>query len=332
MDLPDPIDLAIPAFIALVFAEMLIARAKERRRYCPKDTLSSLALGFGSSIAGLLTAGAVFALATWVHQFRLFDIGYVWWAFVLCFVLDDLAYYVFHRTAHRVRWFWASHVIHHSSQHYNLSTALRQTWTGFFSLAFLFRLPLFLIGFPPALVFFCVGLNLIYQFWIHTEVIGRMPRWFEAVMNTPSHHRVHHAVNPRYLDRNYAGVFIIWDRMFGTFEPELDEDRPRYGIVRQLGSFNILWAAFHEWIGIARDMWQAPGWRNKLSYLLCEPGWSHDGSRLTSEMIRALNPPRNGEGDQPQAGGEGPETRGARVEPPPPPPPAAVPLPVPGRS
>jgi sterol desaturase/sphingolipid hydroxylase (fatty acid hydroxylase superfamily) len=201
-------------------------------------------------------------------------------------VADDLLYYVFHRSAHRVRWFWASHVIHHSSQHYNLSTALRQTWTGFFSLAFVFRLPLFLVGFPPAMVFFCAGLNLIYQFWIHTEVVGRCPRWIEAVMNTPSHHRVHHAVNPRYLDRNYAGVFIVWDRLFGTFEPERDDDRPRYGIVRQLGSFNILWAACHEWVGIVRDIWMAP-WRHKLSYLIKEPGWSHDGSRETSEMIRA---------------------------------------------
>jgi sterol desaturase/sphingolipid hydroxylase (fatty acid hydroxylase superfamily) len=285
-DLPNPVDLAIPAFILLVLAEMLVARMKDRRRYCPRDTLTSLGLGFGSTVAGLLSGGLIFALATWVHQYRLFDIGYAWWAFVVCFVLDDLAYYAFHRSAHRVRWFWASHVIHHSSQHYNLSTALRQTWTGFFSLAFLFRLPLFLIGFPPALVFFCVGVNLIYQFWIHTEVIGRMPRWFEAVMNTPSHHRVHHAVNPRYLDRNYAGVFIVWDRLFGTFEPEMDEDRPRYGIVKQLGSFNILWAALHEWVGIARDMWMAPGWRNKLGYLLREPGWSHDGSRETSETIR----------------------------------------------
>ena len=201
-------------------------------------------------------------------------------------MIDDLAYYAFHRSAHRVRWFWASHVIHHSSQHYNLSTALRQTWTGFFSLAFLFRLPLFLIGFPPAMVFFVAGLNLIYQFWIHTEVIGRMPRWFEAVMNTPSHHRVHHATNPRYLDRNYAGVFIIWDRLFRTFEPERDDDRPRYGIVHQLGSFNLLWAAFHEWIAIARDLRAAP-WGAKLGYLWRPPGWSHDGSRDTSETLKA---------------------------------------------
>jgi sterol desaturase/sphingolipid hydroxylase (fatty acid hydroxylase superfamily) len=287
VSLPNPINLAIPGFVVLVLAEMLVAWARDRRRYCPRDTLTSLALGLGSTVAGVLTGGAVFALATAVSRFRLFDIGWDWYWFVLAFVLDDLAYYCFHRSAHRVRWFWASHVVHHSSQHYNLSTALRQTWTGFFSLAFLFRLPLFLLGFPPAMVFFVAGLNLVYQFWIHTEAIGRMPRWFEAVMNTPSHHRAHHATNPRYLDSNYAGVFIVWDRLFGTFVAERDDDRPRYGIVRDLGSFNILWAALHEWIGIARDLRTAPGWRARAGYLLRPPGWSHDGSRDTSETIRA---------------------------------------------
>jgi sterol desaturase/sphingolipid hydroxylase (fatty acid hydroxylase superfamily) len=285
--LPNPIDYAVPGFVLLVLAEMVVARIKARDRYCPRDTLTSLALGLGSTVAAALSAGAVFALATWVSGFRLFDIGYAWYWFVVCFVLDDLAYYVFHRSAHRVRWFWASHVIHHSSQHYNLSTALRQTWTGFVSLGFLFRLPLFLIGFPPAMVFFVAALNLVYQFWIHTEAVGRMPRWFEAVMNTPSHHRVHHATNARYLDRNYAGVFIVWDRLFGTFESERDEDRPRYGLVHNLGSFSLLWAAFHEWIGIARDVRTAPGWRAKLGYLWRPPGWSHDGNRETSETIRA---------------------------------------------
>jgi len=285
-NLPDPVDLAIPAFVALVLAEMIAARFRDRRRYCPKDTLTSLGLGLGSTVAGVLSAGLVFALAVWVHQFALFEISWAWYWFVIAFVLDDLAYYVFHRSAHRVRWFWASHVIHHSSQHYNLSTALRQTWTGLFSATFIFRLPLFLIGFPPAMVFFVAALNLVYQFWIHTETIGRMPRWFEAVMNTPSHHRVHHATNPRYLDSNYAGVFIVWDRMFGTFVAERDEDRPRYGIVRNLGSFNILWAAFHEWIGIARDVKAAPTWRARAGYIFGPPGWSHDGSRDTSDTIR----------------------------------------------
>ncbi|MBB5698251.1 sterol desaturase family protein [Sphingomonas yantingensis] len=291
--LPDPVTLAIPGFVVLVLIEMLIAKRRDATRYCPRDTLTSLLLGLGSTVAGVLAGGAVFAIATWVHGFRLFDIGWAWYWFVVAFVLDDLAYYVFHRSAHRVRLFWASHVVHHSSQHYNLSTALRQTWTGFFSLGFLFRLPLFLVGFPPAMIFFVAGLNLVYQFWIHTEAVGRMPRWFEAVMNTPSHHRVHHGANPRYLDRNYAGVFIVWDRLFGTFEPEHEGERVRYGLVHDLGSFNVLWAAFHEWAGIARDMWRAP-WGSKLGYLLREPGWSHDGSRETSDMIRAAVTRRDG--------------------------------------
>jgi len=287
--LPDPVTYAVPAFILLLIAEMIISLRADKSRYEARDTLTSLMLGTVSQIAGALVGAAVIGASVWVYQYRLFDIGIEfkswWWAWILCFFLDDLAYYVFHRSAHRVRWFWASHVIHHSSQHYNLSTALRQTWTGFFSLNYLFRLPLFLIGFPPAMVFFCAGLNLIYQFWIHTEAIRRMPKWFEAVMNTPSHHRVHHGVNPRYLDANYAGVFIIWDKMFGSFVAERDDEPVRYGIVKQLGSFNILWAAVHEWVGIAKDVWHAP-WKHKLDYMWREPGWSHDGSRATSAMIK----------------------------------------------
>jgi sterol desaturase/sphingolipid hydroxylase (fatty acid hydroxylase superfamily) len=265
---------------------MLWARSRAPEKYEPRDTLTSLALGTGSTVAGALTGALVFSLAMWMYQNRLFDIGWVWWAWPLCFVLDDLAYYWAHRTGHRVRWFWASHVNHHSSQHYNLSTALRQTWTGFIALGFIFRIPLALIGFHPAMLLFVGAFNLIYQFWIHTETIGKFPRWFEYVMNTPSHHRVHHATNPRYLDRNYAGVFIIWDRMFGTFTEEVDSEKIRYGIVRQLGTFNLLWSVFHEWVGIFQDLWSAP-WRHKLSYLVRQPGWSHDGSRETSDTIRA---------------------------------------------
>lgn len=282
----DPVDYAVPAFVLLILAEMIWARRRSPEAYEPKDTAVSLALGLGSTIAGAVAAGAVLAMLVAIHQFRLFEIGWQWWAWALCFVLDDLAYYWFHRLAHRVRWFWASHVNHHSSQHYNLSTALRQSWTGFVALSFVFRLPLALIGFEPTMILFCGGANLIYQFWIHTETVRKFPRWIEAVMNTPSHHRVHHATNPLYLDRNYAGTFIVWDRLFGTFQRELDGVTIRYGIVRQLGSFNLLWAAFHEWVGIARDLWNAP-WRHKWSYVWREPGWSHDASRETSDTIRA---------------------------------------------
>ena len=280
-----PVDYAVPAFVLLVLVEMLWARRRAPQVYEPRDTLTSLALGLGSTIAGAATAGVVLTLALALYEYRLTTIGWAWWAWIACFVFDDLAYYCAHRTGHRVRWFWASHVNHHSSQHYNLSTALRQTWTGFIALSFVFRLPLVLVGFHPLMVVTCGGLNLIYQFWIHTEAVRRMPRWFEAVMNTPSHHRVHHATNPVYLDRNYAGVLIVWDKLFGTFEPERDGERIRYGLVRQLGSFNLLWAAFHEWLAIGRDVWRAP-WRHKLSYLWREPGWSHDGSRETTAQIR----------------------------------------------
>ena len=203
-------------------------------------------------------------------------------------MLDDFKYYWVHRLGHRMRWFWASHVNHHSSQHYNLSTALRQSWTGFLTLGFVLALPLVLIGFHPAMIAICGGVNLVYQFWIHTEAVDRMPRWFEAVMNTPSHHRVHHATNPRYLDRNYAGVFIVWDRLFGTFASEepRDDDPLRYGLVRQLGSFHLLWAVFHEWLAMVHDVWRAP-WRHKLGYIFREPGWTHDGTRETSDTMRA---------------------------------------------
>ncbi len=283
--LPNPVDYAVPGFVLLILIEMFVVRARDRTHYEAKDTLTSLAMGLGSTVAGALTIGAIYVMATWLHDHRVGDIPYAWWAWPVAFVLDDFNYYLFHRAAHRVRWFWAAHVNHHSSQHYNLSTALRQTWTGFLSASFLFRLWPLLLGFPPPMLFFVGALNLIYQFWIHTEVVDRCPRLFEAVMNTPSHHRVHHATNPRYLDRNYAGVFIVWDKLFGSFTAEDRQEKCRYGIVKNLGSFNLLWSVFHEWIGIARDLWSAP-LRYKLNYLLAPPGWSHDGSRETSDMIR----------------------------------------------
>lgn len=294
--MPDfnPTQYAVPLFVIAVLAEMIWAKLRAPEVYEPKDTLVSLAFGLGSTVAGALLGGFALALFLRAYEYRIFDFGLewwsVWWAWPLCFVLDDLKYYWVHRAGHRIRWMWASHVNHHSSQHYNLSTALRQTWTGMFTFGFLFAVPLVLLGFHPAMIAICGGFNLIYQFWIHTEAIKRMPGWFEAVMNTPSHHRVHHATNPRYLDTNYAGVFIVWDKMFGTFTPEVGVEEGgepiRYGIVRQLGSFNLLWAVFHEWIGMLNDIARAP-WKHKLSYLLREPGWSHDGSRETSDMIRA---------------------------------------------
>lgn len=282
----DPVTLAIPFFVLAIILEVLLARfRKAEAHYETKDTAVSLGMGLGSNIAGLITGGLVFAATVWVYQHRLFTIPMTAiWAWVAIFLLEDLTYYWFHRLSHERRFWWAAHVNHHSSQHYNLSTALRQTWTGGVAGTWALWLPLAWLGFPPAMIAIQKGVSLIYQYWIHTEAIRRMPRWFEAVFNTPSHHRVHHARNPIYLDRNYAGILIVWDKLFGTFQPELDDERCRYGLVHNLATFNILRVAFHEWAGIVRDVVRHP--RHALGYVFGPPGWSHDGSRETSRVLK----------------------------------------------
>ncbi|HYD72000.1 MAG TPA: sterol desaturase family protein, partial [Candidatus Binatia bacterium] len=252
-EIPPIITYAVPGFVLLILIEMIYVRMTKKGRYEARDSLTSLMMGFGNQVFELAIGFAVIAAFAGAYQFRLFDIGWTWWAMVLCFFAEDLSYYWFHRLAHERRWFWASHVVHHSSQHYNLTTALRQTWTGVFALSFVFKLPLVVIGFPPEMVAMFTAISLVYQFWIHTETIGRLGP-LEWVMNTPSHHRVHHAINARYLDANYAGVLIIWDRLFGTFVPEDDKEPIRYGIISQLGTFNPIRVAFHEWLGIFRDL------------------------------------------------------------------------------
>ena len=298
----DVVALAVPFFVLAIILEIGLARlGKARANYEVRDTAASLSMGLGSQIAGLLTGGAAIAATIWVYQHRIFDIPMTAiWAWVAIFLLEDLTYYVFHRLSHERRFWWAAHVNHHTSQHYNLSTALRQTWTGGLAGTWALWLPLAFFGFPPAMIAIQKGVSLVYQYWIHTEAIGRMPRWFEAVFNTPSHHRVHHARNPVYLDRNYAGILIVWDKLFGTFQPELDDERCRYGIVKNLATFNPIRVAFHEWAGIAADVARHP--RHALGYLFGPPGWSHDGSRETSAMIKARaqssSPVRTGEADR----------------------------------
>ncbi|ANK81610.1 MAG: C-5 sterol desaturase [Rhizobiales bacterium NRL2] len=288
MTLPDPVALAIPAFIVLIVLELAIGRlGLARGRYDLRDTTASLVMGLGNLALGIPFAILIYGLTVWAHQFALFDIGFQWWAFALILFAEDFVYYWFHRLSHEHRFWWAAHVNHHSSRHYNLSTALRQTWTGNAAGTFVLWLPLALIGFPPALIVFQKGVSLVYQFWIHTESVGRLPRPIEWIFNTPSHHRVHHAVNPRYLDRNYAGILIIWDRLFGTFVPEDDAEPCRYGIVKQIGTFNPLRIAFHEWADMIGDLRRARSLREAAGYLFGPPGWSPDGSRRTSAQIRA---------------------------------------------
>jgi len=282
----DPLYVGVILFTVLVVTEMVYARMTGAARFEAADSAASLAMGFGNLVSKLLFGGVLAVWFVFVYEHRLFNVGFAWWAWIIAFVLDDFIYYWSHRFAHTVRWFWADHVVHHSSQHYNLTTALRQPWLSPLTFKFLWLGSILIfVGFHPAMIAFIGSLNLIYQFWIHTEAIKKCPAWFEAVMNTPSHHRVHHATNPLYLDRNYAGVFIIWDKMFGTFQPELDAEKCRYGIVKNLGTYNPVKISMHEWFGIVSDMWHARSLRDAALYLLAPPGWSPDGSRQTSTQI-----------------------------------------------
>ncbi|MFQ5629109.1 MAG: sterol desaturase family protein [bacterium] len=280
--MPDLIHLAIPGFILLLVAEAVFSAVNNREIYEAKDTAASLSMGIGNVVLNLGMKAAVLTAYIFVYQFRLFEISSIWWAWVLLFFLEDLTYYIFHRISHECRFFWASHVIHHSSQKYNLSTALRQTWTGVFT-GFIFWLWLPLLGFHPAMVMTMQAISLIYQFWIHTETIGKLGPlgW---VFNTPSHHRVHHARNPRYLDRNHAGILIIWDRLFGTFVKE--NEKPVYGITKNINSFNPLRIATHEWRDMALDLSISKSWQEKMHCVFGPPGWRPDGKGKTAKEIR----------------------------------------------
>lgn len=280
---PNLIYYAIPGFILLLTAEVLWARHRQEDWYDTRDAATSLTMGIGNVITGLVSKLLVVGAFFLVWEIRLFDLGFAWWVWVLAFFADDFSYYWFHRLSHGVRYFWASHVIHHSSQKYNLSTALRQTWTGNLSGSFIFWLWMPLLGVHPFIVITLQSLSLIYQFWIHTEAVGKLGL-LEWVLNTPSHHRVHHSSELKYLDKNHAGVLIIWDRLFGTFQEE--ENRPTYGLTKNLTTHNPFRVAFHEWADIARDVRRAGSLRNALGYLFGPPGWSHDGSRKTTKQLR----------------------------------------------
>ncbi len=284
--MPDLIQLAIPAFISLLVAEAIADALMRRDLYEYRDTAASLTMGIGNVVVGLAAKALVFGLFTWVHKFAPVKLGYHWWVWVLCFFADDFSYYWFHRASHECRFFWASHVVHHSSQHYNLSTALRQTWTGGF-FGFIFWLWMPLAGFPPVMIFTMQAVSLLYQFWIHTEFIHKLGP-LESVMNTPSHHRVHHGANPQYIDRNHAGILIVWDRLFGTFEPE--GEACVYGLTRNINSFNPLRIAFHEWVDIWRDLRQASGPYEKFMAVFGNPAWQPAYRRHADDVLQAAQP------------------------------------------
>ncbi len=272
---------AIPAFLLLLFAEAIAGAVLRRDLYEIKDTAASLTMGIGNVIVGLFSKAMVFGIFTFLHKFALFQLGFAWWVWILCFFGDEISYYTFHRTSHECRLWWASHVVHHSSQRYNLGTALRQTWTGsLYSFVFWMWLPL--LGFQPVMILTLQAISLLYQFWIHTELVKDMGP-LEFVLNTPSHHRVHHASNPQYLDKNHGGTLIIWDRLFGTFAKE--EEPCVYGLTKNIGTYNPIRIAFHEWADIFGDVWSSNSWRDRLSLIFGRPGWRYEREQRSSATV-----------------------------------------------
>jgi sterol desaturase/sphingolipid hydroxylase (fatty acid hydroxylase superfamily) len=276
---------AIPGFVLLLSLEAWFSYREQRKLYEPKDTFTSLGLGIGNVLVGFLTKAMIFGLFTLLYRFRIFELdAHTWWYWVLLFFADDFSYYWFHRIAHHVNWFWASHVVHHSSQHYNLAAALRQTWTGNATGAFLFWAWMPLVGFHPIWILFMQQVSLVYQFWIHTETIKQLPGPLEKILNTPSHHRVHHGTNLKYLDRNHGGILIIWDRLFGTFQQE--EERPTYGLTKNIESFNPAIIALTTWAELVKKARRSGSLKNAFYYFLRPPGWSHDGSSKTTRQMK----------------------------------------------
>ncbi len=263
---------AIPFFFLFIGVELLIARMKNLSYYHFHDSITNLSCGIGSTTTGIFLK----ALTVLVY-IKLYEISPLkgaipnaWWVWVLLFFGVDFFYYWFHRLAHEISFMWGSHAVHHQSEEYNLTVALRQAWyQGAFS--FVFYLPLAVAGFRPEMFFVISQLVTLYQFWIHTRLINKLPAPIEYIFNTPSHHRVHHGVNPQYIDKNHAGTLIIWDRMFGTFEPEVEE--VVYGITKQANSWNPIWLNFEYWIDLFKDLVRISSAKPAVLMLLKFPGW-----------------------------------------------------------
>lgn len=285
--LSNPIVYALPFFAIFIALEALTLRGHGhghgKTGYHGRDTRTSLAMG-----AGALVFMALFKFATlvpftllWAHLAPWHLPTGTWWYWVVLFLVVDLAWYANHRFSHRVRIGWAAHQAHHSSEHYNLGTALRQKWNPWSEAIFWAPLPL--LGFAPWTIYVAFGFNLVYQFFTHTETVGTLPRPLEYILNTPSHHRVHHGSDPEYLDKNYGGILIVWDRLFGTFQQELH--RPTYGLTTPVGTYNVLKLQYREYGNILRDVRSARRWRDKLGYVLAPPGWKPADRRTAPQAV-----------------------------------------------
>jgi len=266
----DFIALSVPVFFLLIFVELIYGYWKKESYYRLNDTLTNLSCGIGQTVLGLWLKFYFVFLMAYFYKFRFFEIPNTWYYGVLLFVGVDFCYYWFHRLSHEVNAIWATHVVHHQSEEYNLSVALRQSWfQTLFSSSFYIPLPF--LGFHPAMIATIIAFNTLYQFWIHTRTIKKMPWIIELIFNTPSHHRVHHGTNPIYIDRNHAGSLIIWDRIFGTFQKE--EEEVVYGITSPLRSWSPIWANAHYWKEIGKLSLSTKKFSHMVLAFIMPPGW-----------------------------------------------------------
>ena len=275
-----------PVFFALIAAEAAYYRWALRRDYGWVVTASNLVVAFGRLAVEAVSAGFIAVVYFAVYDVRLFHIPMDRWeSWVALFFAVEFAYYWLHRMSHEIRWMWAQHSVHHSARQITLSVAYRLGWTNLIAGPWLFLIPVCWVGFDPRAVALMFAANLIYQFWLHTDTVGKLGP-LEWILNTPSHHRVHHAVNPEYLDRNYGGVLIVWDRLFGTFAREQDGKAREYGLVRQIDTVNPLRIVIAEWVAMARDLRKARNLREAAGYAFGPPGWTPDGTGSTTAAIR----------------------------------------------
>ncbi|MCG9910141.1 MAG: sterol desaturase family protein [Flavobacteriales bacterium] len=283
--LTDPILLvAVPLFVLTFLLEAVFITRNLKKEYNTKDAVASVTMGIGSAFINTGLKIPVFIVFMWIYEHRIFTLPPVWWVFILLFFADDFSFYLHHRACHGIRLFWAAHVNHHSSVNYNLAVALRQSWGELFH-KYIWWLWLPLLGFHPLWIFTMMSISLVYQYVLHTELVNKLGP-LEWIFNTPSHHRVHHASNVRYLDKNHAGILIIWDRLFGTFKEESEQEKVIYGITSNIHTYNPIEIATHEYKALWNDVKKAPGLINKLRYLIMPPGWSHDGSTKTSKQLQ----------------------------------------------
>lgn len=285
-DWPNIILWAAPVLFLLVFLEWGLSIYHNKDVYDRKDSLAAATIGVVNVGISALVKVATFGAVLFFWNLVPWKIPPTWWSFIPCFIAIDFARYWAHRISHEQRFWWATHITHHNSKKYNFSVSFRLGWTQ--HIKFIFFIPVIMLGFDPFVFFICHQIAVLYQFWIHTEYIQKLPAPIEYIFTTPSHHRVHHGSDAHYLDKNYGSTFIIWDRMFGTFMPEAG--RPTYGITKNIDSYNPITLVFHEWVDIVKDLRKAETFKEGYLILFDKPGADIIKNRELSRQANQQQP------------------------------------------